>query len=95
MANKLKRFLTGKTRLGQVVYGVVDALPIPNLLNIPRAVLGANPQATSRELLNESWAKIDKVRLAVGVFVSYLILSGNMTIDKAGEFANVLLGIIG
>lgn len=93
--SKLKRFLTGKSKAGQVVYGIVDALPIPNLLNPVRAVLGVNPHATGAEILNVTWGKIDKVRLAVGVFVSYLILSGNMSVEKANEFAQVILGIIG
>jgi len=92
--NRFKRFLTGKTRTGQVVYGIVDALPIPNLLNPIRAVIGQSHSAGAKDILAGALAKTDKIRLAISVVVSYLILSGRVSVETINELIDVLIRIL-
>lgn len=91
--SRFRQFLTGKTRLGQIVYGIVDALPVPNLLNPLRATLDRTPNARISELASVTWGKIDKIRLAIGVLVSWLILSGRATPETIDRLLDVLLRI--
>lgn len=91
---KLKRFLSGKTKAGQVFYGIVDALPFPNLLNPVRAALSSNENLDTSELVKITWNKIDNVRLVIGLIVSYLIISGKASTETVNELVSILVKIL-
>lgn len=96
--NLLKRILTGKNLVGQLLYGVIDALPIPNVLNPIRAALKATPNATGGDIARLVASKTDWPRLAVALVVSYLIISGRLTLEaltKALDTFNQVLALIG
>ena len=92
--SKLKRFLSGKTKAGQIVYGIVDALPVFNPLNIARAVMNERPDATRGEFIREFGRKIDPIRLVVSVAVTYFIVTGKLTPDVARDLIEIILTLI-
>lgn len=92
--SRIKRFLSGKTKAGQVFYGIVDAFPFPNLLNPLRAALSSNENLKTAELANITWNKIDKVRLAIGLIVSYLIISGKASTETVNDLIDILLKLL-
>ena len=75
----LKSLLKGKKIIPQIVYGIVDALPFPNLLNPVRSAIKHNPDATLGQVAVLVARKTDPLRLAVALIFSYLIVSGKMT----------------
>jgi hypothetical protein len=79
MRTKLRRFLQGKTKAGQTVYGIIDALPVFNPLNIARAVLNDTPNPTAHEFARGFASKIDPIRLVVSVAVTYFIVTPKQT----------------
>lgn len=86
----LKRLIRGENLVGQILYGVIDALPLPNVLNIPRAILKAKPQIDSRDLLLETLRKLDGLRFVVGAVLSYLILSGRLSFETLNTWLDTL-----
>jgi len=86
----LRAIIAGRNTFGQVLYGVLDALPIPNLLNPARAALKQRPNSTASELLFATIAKTDPWRLVVGVVVSWAILTGRLTWEAIDTFLAVL-----
>jgi hypothetical protein len=86
----LKRLIRGENLVGQILYGVVDALPLPNILNIPRAILKSRPQIETRDLLLETLRKLDVVRFAVGAVLSYLIITGRLTFESLNTWLDTL-----
>jgi hypothetical protein len=91
----LKRLIQGKTKLGQVIYGIVDILPFPNVLNLVRASIDQEPNAGAGRIAQITWGKIDKFRLAVSLIALYLVASGQLEIEKARELADLVLSIMG
>jgi hypothetical protein len=91
MNKKIKRFLQGKTKAGQVFHGVIDALPFPNILTPVRAVLNEVPDAKLSDIAKRSFDKMDKIRLAVGLTISFLIISGKITPETAEQIIDLLL----
>lgn len=79
--NFIKRLIAGQNVLGEALFAIVDVLPFPNVLNIPRAILKARPDIETRDLLLETIRKTDTVRLLLGVALSYLILSGRLSFE--------------
>jgi hypothetical protein len=94
MKTKLRRFLQGKTKAGQTVYGIIDALPVFNPLNIARAVLNDTPNPTAREFARGFASKIDPIRLVVSVAVTYFIVTGKLTAQTAGELIELIMTIL-
>ena len=92
--SRLKRFISGKTKLGQVIYGIVDVLPFPNVLNLVRAAIDAEPTAGAGRIASATLAKIDWLRMMVALLSAYLVLSGRVDTQSAGEFADMVLKIL-
>ena len=92
--SKLKRLLQGKTKTGQVLYGIVDILPIPNVLNLVRAAMADEPEAKPVRIAQLAWCKVDKVRMAVALVAAYLVVSGNLDTAKAAELATLLVDLL-
>jgi hypothetical protein len=78
----LKNLLTGDNKAGQILYGVVDILPFPNVLNIVRAAIKSNPRATASDIAVSVVRKVDWLRLGVGLILSYLYVTGNLTMEN-------------
>jgi len=94
MKSKLTRFLQGKTKAGQVAYGIIDALPMFNPLNIARAVLNENPKPTGVEFVRSVGRKVDPIRLVVSIAVTYFIVTGKLTAETASELIEILLALL-
>lgn len=77
----IKSLLKGKKLIPQIVFGVVDALPFPNLLNPVRSAIKQNPDATLGQVAVLVARKTDPLRLCVALVFSYLIVSGKMTFE--------------
>lgn len=86
-----KNILTGKNKAGEVLFAVADVLPFPNVLNIVRAAVKANPNATAGEIVKDTLYKIDWLRLCVGVVLSYLYFTGQLTAENIQFFTTHLL----
>lgn len=85
-----KRLLKGDNLIGQILYGVVDILPFPNLLNIPRAILKDRPEVRTVELLSETFRKMDGIRFIVGAVLSFLILRGHLSLETLAKWLDTL-----
>ena len=85
------RTLTGKNKVGEVMHGVIDALPVPNLLNPLRAAASNPENDTTGEILVDAMGKVDKVRFLVGICVSYGLVTGKLTFETAGQLVKVWL----
>jgi len=89
----LGRTLTGKNTAGEVMHGVIDALPVPNLLNPLRAA-AANPvNETTGEILVDAMGKVDKVRFLVGICISYGLITERITFETAKQLLQVWIGL--
>lgn len=87
------RTLLGKNKAGQVLHGVLDILPFPNLINPLRASVAENPNRSILETIQRSYTKIDAIRLIVALALSYLIVSGKLTAEEAQQFFETLKDI--
>jgi hypothetical protein len=85
------RTLTGKNKAGEVLHGVVDALPVPNLLNPLRAAAADPENDTTAEILTGAMGKVDKVRFLVGMSISYGLVTGRITFETAKQVLQVWL----
>ena len=87
------RTLTGKNKAGEVLHGVIDALPVPNLLNPLRAAAADPENDTTAEILSGAMGKVDKVRFLVGICISYGLITGRITFETAKQLLQVWLGL--
>jgi len=95
LRQRIDRFLTGKTKSGQVLYGIVDSLPVPNLLNIYRASVNEMPNATDGERLKDIFLnRMDLLRFAISVTVSYLIITGKVSLEDIEKYNEVLREVL-
>ena len=81
----IKNILQGKNIAGQILYGIADIMPFPNLLNVYRSVIKDRPYLSKWEVTMEVVGRIDIVRFAVAVVLAYLIVSGKLTTQTATE----------
>ena len=87
------RTLTGKNKAGEVLHGVIDALPVPNLLNPLRAAAADPANDTTAEILTGAMGKVDKVRFLVGMSISYGLVTGRITFETAKQLLQIWLGL--
>jgi hypothetical protein len=86
-----RNLLSGKNKAGEVLFAVVDVMPFPNVLNVVRAALKSNPEATTGEVVKDTLYKTDWLRLSVGVLLSYLYFTGKLTAENIEFFTTHLL----
>lgn len=86
----LRRTLTGKNKTGQIVHGVVDILPIPNFLNLFRAVEKEHPELNFWGVVYAVLKKGDTIRFLVSIPLSILIVTGNLDMETVKEFWKVV-----
>ena len=79
----LGRTILGKNKAGQVVHGIVDILPFPNLFNPLRAAYAENPDRKLTETISRAYTKVDLIRLLTALGLSYLIVSGKLSLEEA------------
>jgi hypothetical protein len=90
MKKFIRDLITGKSKAGQVLFGVVDILPFPNVLNIVRATLGETPNADAGHIVRSIIRKTDLLRFGVGLVLSYLFVSGKLTAENVTFLAEFL-----
>lgn len=81
----IRKTLKGEGIIGQVLYGVADILPFPNLLNVYRSVAKDKPYLSKVEVIREVVFRIDVIRFLVGATLAYLIVTGKITIETAKD----------
>ena len=91
----LGKLITGKSKLGQVIYGVVDVLPFPNLLNPLRAALVDPKNKTVGDIIHAAYSKTDLIRLLVALACSWAIVSGKLTAETAQQILDIFTQIAG
>ena len=91
----LGKLITGKSKFGQVVYGVVDVLPFPNLLNPLRAALTDPKNKSVGDIVHAAYSKTDLIRLLVALVCSWAIVSGKITPDVAHQILDIFAQIAG
>ena len=96
------RTLLGKNKLGEILHGVIDVLPIPNVHEvIKKVVKDADAQginAKSIDVLIESVRRLDWTRTAIALVVSVFLIKGSewtgINIEQLIEVFNKLSGLI-
>lgn len=86
----LRRTLAGKNKTGQVIHGVVDILPIPNFLNLYRAIEKEQPDLTFWQVVYAILRKGDTVRFLVSIPLSILVVTGYISLDDLSEFWRIV-----
>jgi len=94
MKKFLRDLITGKSKAGQVLFGVVDILPFPNVLNIVRATMSETPNADAGFIVRSVIRKTDLLRFGVGLVLSYLFVSGKLTAENVTFLADFLKGFM-
>ena len=89
------KLITGKSKLGQVLYGVVDVLPFPNLLNPLRAALTDPKNRTVGDIIHAAYTKTDLIRLLVALVCSWAIVTGKITPELAQQILDIFTQIAG
>lgn len=90
LLSAFRRTLSGKNKTGQVIHGVVDVLPIPNFLNLFRAIEKEQPDLTFWQVVYAILKKGDTIRFLVSIPLSILIVTGNLDIETVKEFWKVV-----
>lgn len=92
---RIARFLTGKSKAGEIFHAVIDVLPVPNIHEIIKAVV-KDHQAADRvlggfQLIKETWGRLDTVR-TIATIIGAIILV--MATRWTGIEPGVLLDVI-
>jgi hypothetical protein len=90
----LRKFIQGKNKIGQVFYGIVDSLPVPNLLNPLRAAIDEKPLSSKADIISHAAKKVDKTRLIVSALTAYLVISGKLTLENANAVLEMIKSFI-
>lgn len=91
LQSALGRTILGKNKSGQVLHGIVDILPFPNLLNPLRAAYAENPDRKIGETISRAYTKVDLLRLLTALGLSYLVVSGKLNLEEAQALLDNLL----
>jgi hypothetical protein len=89
------RTLTGKNKTGQIVYGVLDVMPIPPIHNLIR--MAVKEDVPKSQIPAYVWQKIDKLRLttsAIAIALAGAVAKGVITLEDAIEFLKVLSSLL-
>lgn len=81
----IKNTLKGKGVVGQLIYGVADLLPFPNVLNVYRAVVKERPYLSRVEVAIEVVGRLDIVRFIPALILAYFIATGKITVETAKD----------
>ena len=86
----LGKLVTGKSKAGQILYGVVDVLPFPNLLNPLRSALTDPKNQSIGDVVHAAYSKTDLIRLIVALLCSWAIVTGKITAETAQQVLDIL-----
>lgn len=88
----IRNTLSGDNKVGEVIHGVLDLLPIPNqaFAKLFKALLSGNKDEAKAELGN-----IFTVRNIIASVVAVLILTGVITVDQVKDIVNVFNEVAG
>ena len=89
----LLRTLTGKNKTGQIIYGVLDILPIPPIHNLIRTAY-SNNEANKIAFI---WQKLDKLRLTTSIIafiMAILTIKGYFTEQELFDLLKILTEIL-
>jgi len=79
--NALLRTLSGKNKTGQLIYGVLDVLPIPAFHNIIRTAISDKIEPI--KMPSYVWQRLDKLRLSTSIImIGLAIATANGYIDE-------------
>lgn len=86
---------TGKSQIGQLIYGVADMIPGSSVFDLVKKVAKNALSVGVKRAIQNQLPKIQWTRLILQVlqlsFFIYLFMSGNMTIEEVLEFVKSIL----
>ena len=77
--SKITDTLRGKGIAGQILYGIIDFVNVPNLLNIYRSVKKNTPGLSGKETMVAVLHKLDKIRLLTALTLLAGMIYGMVT----------------
>ena len=101
-SGRIGRFLTGKSKAGEIFHAIIDVLPIPNFHEVIKAVIKDHEKAgkaiSGFELIRRTLKKLDAIRTVVAIVVAILLVLSSrwvgIDIEVFVQIVKDIMGII-